>query len=75
MVLLPALLIGGVLDLYSIHLVGSDRFYTAYDPSRTWLPPVDSLPLLVENSLFLQTIKLPGMGGAFVQTFGSNQPL
>ena len=75
MVLLPALLLGGLLDLYSTHLVGKADFYTAVDLLHEDPPPDDSLPTLIGNTLFLQTIKPPLMGGAFVQSFGSNQPL
>ena len=75
MVLLPALLLGGLLDLYSIHQFGKADFYTTVDPGHEDPSPNDSLPTLVGNSLFLQTIKIPLMGGAFVQSFGSNQPL
>lgn len=75
MVLLPALLLGGLLDLYSIHKVGNATFYTSVDLLHEDPPPNDSLPTLVGNTLFLQTIKIPFMGGAFIQSYGSNQPL
>jgi peptidoglycan/LPS O-acetylase OafA/YrhL len=75
MVLLPALLLGGLLDLYSIHQFGKADFYTTVDPGHEDPSPNDSFPTLVGNTLFLQTIKIPFMGGAFVQSFGSNQPL
>ncbi len=75
MVLLPALLLGGLLDLYSVHQVGKADFYTAVDLLHEDPPPNDSFPTLAGNILFLQTIKIPFMGGAFIQSFGSNQPL
>lgn len=77
-VLLPALLLGGVLDWVGMHLAGTGDIYNG----NTGLTSISrdvhtslTLPTLVANSLFLQTIKLPGLGGYSASVFGTNGPL
>jgi peptidoglycan/LPS O-acetylase OafA/YrhL len=74
-VLLPALLLGGILDWAGLHLVGREAYYAALNPLNKNVAADLTLPALAANSLFLQTIKLPGMGGHPAPTFGSNGPL
>jgi len=77
-VLLPALLLGGILDSVGMHLAGTGDIYNG----NTGLTSISrdvhttlTLPALVANSLFLQTIKLPGLGGYSASAFGTNGPL
>lgn len=73
-VLLPALLLGGILDCAGTRLAGSQAQYASLTTDRT--VPVDlSLPTLAANSFFLQDIKLPGLGGRSLPVYGSNGPL
>ena len=77
-VLLPALLLGGVLDWAGMHLAGTDALYSGRSGMNALTVNVHTsltLPALAENSLFLQGIALPGMGKELVPTFGSNGPL
>jgi peptidoglycan/LPS O-acetylase OafA/YrhL len=77
-VLLPALLLGGAIDWAGVHVKGTDQIYAGQ--SGMHLLPMDAhatlnFPTFIENSLFLQTIALPGSGGRPVPLFGSNGPL
>jgi peptidoglycan/LPS O-acetylase OafA/YrhL len=77
-VLLPALLLGGMADWTGMHLAGTDAVYSGRSGMHALTADVHStltLPTLLANGLFLQTIALPGMGGRRVPTFGSNGPL
>lgn len=77
-VLLPALLLGGVLDWTGMNIAGADVVYNGHSGMHTLAFDMRSsltLPTFVANSLFLQTIVLPGAGGHPVPTFGSNGPL
>lgn len=77
-VLLPALILGGALDYAGMHWPGGEAVYTGragmqalkFDihGTLTW-------PVLAGNSLFVQTIALPGMNGHKLPVFGSNGPL
>jgi len=77
-VLLPALLLGGMIDWTGMHVPGTQAVYgghsgmhaLAADVHRSLTPEA-----LAGNLLFLQTIALPGMNGHRVYTFGSNGPL
>ncbi len=69
-VLVPALVLGGVLDLAGIHLFGSAGFYGGHTETHELRFNVASrltLPVLIGNYAFLQ--------GIYVPTFGSNAPL
>jgi peptidoglycan/LPS O-acetylase OafA/YrhL len=77
-VLLPALVLGGAFDWAGTHLAGTEAVYSGHSGMHALITDVHStltLPTLAANSLFLQTIALPGMGGRQVSTFGSNGPL
>jgi peptidoglycan/LPS O-acetylase OafA/YrhL len=77
-VLLPALLLGGALDWAGMHLAGTEAVYSGQASMGSLDKNVHlslTLPTLAANSLFLQTIKLPGMGGDPVRAFGTNGPL
>ncbi len=77
-VLLPALLLGGALDWAGMHLAGSVDLYSGQSGMHALSEDVHAtltVPALVENGLFLQTIALPGTHGYVVPTFGSNGPL
>jgi peptidoglycan/LPS O-acetylase OafA/YrhL len=78
LVLIPALLLGGVLDWTGMHLAGTESVYSGQSGMHALTTDVHTsltLPALAANGLFLQTIALPGMGGRRVPTFGSNGPL
>jgi peptidoglycan/LPS O-acetylase OafA/YrhL len=78
LVLLPALLLGGVADWAGMHMAGTEAIYSGQSGMHSLTFNVRSsltLPTLAANGLFLQTIALPGMGGNRVLTFGSNGPL
>lgn len=69
-VLIPALLLGGALDLAGIHFFGISGIYGGHVGSHELsfdIPAHLRLPVLVGNYVFLQSI--------FVTTFGSNSPL
>ena len=77
-VLLPALMLGGVIDWVGMHIPGAEAIYSGR--SGIHAVPMNvyttlNLPALLGNLLFLQTIVLPGMGGRPVPLFGSNGPL
>jgi peptidoglycan/LPS O-acetylase OafA/YrhL len=77
-VLLPALLLGGVADWAGMHLAGADSVYTAHSGWHSFYKDVHltlNLRTMAANSLFLQGIALPGMSGKHVPSFGSNGPL
>lgn len=77
-VLLPALLLGGMIDQAGMHLPGSAAVYQGCSGMHALTVDVraTSRPVtLLENGLFLQTIALPGMHGRRVPAFGSNGPL
>jgi peptidoglycan/LPS O-acetylase OafA/YrhL len=73
-VLLPALLLGGILDCAGIHLAGSQAHYASLTLDR-FVQADLTLPTLAANCLFLQNIKLPGLGGHSFPVYGSNGPL
>ncbi len=69
-VLIPALLLGGILDMAGIRLFGTTGIYGGHNDTHELVFPVSShlrLPILAGNYAFLQGIYLP--------TFGSNGPL
>lgn len=69
-VLVPALLLGGLLDMAGIHLFGAAGIYGGNIENHELTFPVSShltFPILAGNYAFLQ--------GIFVPTFGSNGPL
>jgi peptidoglycan/LPS O-acetylase OafA/YrhL len=69
-VLIPALLLGGVLDLAGIHFFGTGGIYGAKIGSHELTVAVQTrlhLPILLGNYAFLQ--------GILVSVFGSNAPL
>ena len=77
-VLLPALLLGGALDWAGMHTAGTEAVYSGRSGMHALTVDVHTTltgPTLAANSLFLQTLALPGMGGRKVSTFGSNGPL
>lgn len=77
-VLLPALLLGGAADWAGMHMSGTEAVYSGHSGMHELIVDVHStltLPALAANSLFLQTIALPGMAGHRVPTFGTNGPL
>jgi peptidoglycan/LPS O-acetylase OafA/YrhL len=77
-VLLPALLLGGALDWLGMHLAGTEAVYNGNSGMHALVINVHSTltwPILAANSLFLQTIKLSGVGPYPVPTFGSNGAL
>jgi peptidoglycan/LPS O-acetylase OafA/YrhL len=77
-VLMPALLLGGVLDWAGMHVHGSEGIYRGQSGMHALSSDVH-LSLTAEsfaaNTAFLQTISLPGMKGKALTTFGSNGPL
>ena len=77
-VLLPALLLGGALDWLGMHMPGTEAVYSGNSGMHALAINVHSTltwPILAANGLFLQTIKLPGIGPNAVPTFGSNGAL
>jgi peptidoglycan/LPS O-acetylase OafA/YrhL len=77
-VLLPALLLGGILDWTGMHMPGTVAVYSGQSGMHALAVDVYTtltLPTLAGNSLFLQTIALPGLHGLTVPAFGSNGPL
>jgi peptidoglycan/LPS O-acetylase OafA/YrhL len=76
-VLLPALLLGGLLDWFGMHMAGTGAIYSNHAISRSLFWNVQTsltLKTLAANGLFLQTIKLPGTRFP-VSVFGCNGPL
>jgi peptidoglycan/LPS O-acetylase OafA/YrhL len=77
-VLLPALLLGGMIDWVGMHMTGTEAVYSGQSGMHALTEDVHStltLPTAVENGMFLQTIPLPWMHGWSVPAFGSNGPL
>lgn len=77
-VLLPALLLGGAIDWAGMHMKGTEALYSGQSGMHALAVNVHStltLPALLGNCLFLQTITLPGMNGHPVPLFGTNGPL
>jgi peptidoglycan/LPS O-acetylase OafA/YrhL len=77
-VLLPALLLGGAFDWLGMHMAGTEAVYSGNSGMHALVVNVHSVltwPILAANGLFLQTIRLPGMGANPVPTFGSNGAL
>lgn len=77
-VLLPALFLGGAIDWVGMHLSGTGAIYSGSSGMHLISVNVRStltLPVLLGNCAFLQTIALPGMNGRTVPWFGSNGPL
>jgi peptidoglycan/LPS O-acetylase OafA/YrhL len=69
-VLIPALVLGGILDSTGIHLFGVTGIYGGQTGAHELVFPVRShlsIPILIGNYAFLQ--------GIYVPTFGSNGPL
>jgi peptidoglycan/LPS O-acetylase OafA/YrhL len=76
-VLLPALLLGGLLDWAGMHIPGAEALYSGHSGMYSLTFNVHArltLPVFAGNGLFLQGIVLPG-GGGKLPTFGSNGPL
>ncbi len=77
-VLIPALLLGGALDWLGMHMAGTEAVYNGNSGMHALMINVHSTltwPVLAANGLFLQTIKLPGIGRYPLPTFGSNVAL
>jgi peptidoglycan/LPS O-acetylase OafA/YrhL len=77
-VLLPALLLGGLADWAGMRLPGAGPIYAnhfAAHPEFIDIHTSLTLPALFANALFLQTIALPGMHGHTVPVFGTNTAL
>jgi peptidoglycan/LPS O-acetylase OafA/YrhL len=77
-VLIPALLLGAVLDWTGMHLAGTEAVYSGHSGMSYLIVNVHStltLPVLAENALFLQGTAPPGTGGHVLPRFGSNGPL
>jgi peptidoglycan/LPS O-acetylase OafA/YrhL len=77
-VLLPALLLGGVIDWIGMHMKGTGTVYSGQSGMHSLTVDVHSTltpAAFIGNSLFLQTIAIPGMRGHSVPAFGSNGPL
>jgi peptidoglycan/LPS O-acetylase OafA/YrhL len=77
-VLLPALLLGGALDWLGMHMPGTEAVYSGNSGMHSLAINVHSVltwPILAANALFLQTIRLPGLGPNPIPTFGSNGAL
>lgn len=77
-VLVPALLLGWAIDQAGMHITGTEAIYGGQSGMHALTIDVhgtSSPGTLLGNSLFLQTIALPGMNGRRVSTFGSNGPL
>lgn len=77
-VLVPALLLGGVIDWAGIHMAGTEVVYSGQSGMYSLNFDVGSnltLPTLVGNALFLQGVALPGARSKKVPDFGSNGPL
>ncbi len=77
-VLLPALLLGGILDWTGMRLPGTESVYSGHsgmDALRVSVHSSLTVPTFVANCFFTQTMVLPGMGGKHVSAFGSNGPL
>jgi peptidoglycan/LPS O-acetylase OafA/YrhL len=77
-VLLPALLLGGTLDWLGMHMPGTGAVYSGNSGMHALAFNVHGVltwPILAANALFLQTIRLPGLGPNPVPTFGSNGAL
>jgi peptidoglycan/LPS O-acetylase OafA/YrhL len=69
-VLVPALVLGGILDVAGIHLFGTGGIYGGHTGAHELTSDVQSrltIPIMVGNYAFLQ--------GIYVPTFGSNGPL
>jgi peptidoglycan/LPS O-acetylase OafA/YrhL len=69
-VLIPALVLGGILDITGIHLFGVANIYGGQTGAHELVFSVRnhlSIPILIGNYAFLQ--------GIYVPTFGSNGPL
>jgi peptidoglycan/LPS O-acetylase OafA/YrhL len=77
-VLLPALLLGGMVDWAGMHTRGTAAVYNGQSGMHALTEDVHSTltsGTFVENGIFLQTISLPGMHGKTIPTLGSNGPL
>ncbi|MDR3792606.1 MAG: acyltransferase [Terracidiphilus sp.] len=77
-VLLPALLLGGVLDWAGMHVHGSESIYMGQSGMHALSSNVHSsltMESFAANVAFLQTISPPGTQGKTFITFGSNGPL
>jgi len=79
-VLLPALLLGGAPDWLGMHRPGTEAIYGGNSGMHALLFNVHcalTWPILIANSLFLQTITihLPGFGPYAAPAFGSNGAL
>lgn len=77
-VLIPALLLGGVLDWTGMHLANSEAIYSGHSGMTSLAINVHStltLPVFAANALFLQYAAPPGTGGHMTLGFGSNGPL
>jgi peptidoglycan/LPS O-acetylase OafA/YrhL len=74
-VLIPALLLGGILDWIGMRLAGTETIYTGHSGMHFLTVNVHStltLPVLAENVLFLQDTAPLGTRGHVFPGFGSN---
>ena len=77
-VLIPALALGGAIDLAGMRLADSGTLYSGLSGMQALKFDVHQTLTwygLAGNALFLQTIYLPGGHGFYIPTFGSNGPL
>jgi peptidoglycan/LPS O-acetylase OafA/YrhL len=77
-VLLPALVLGAVLDWAGTHLTGQDAVYGANGRAGTIelnVSPSLTARTFLENAIFMQSLPVPGKPGRAFPTFGSNIPL
>lgn len=77
-VLLPALLLGGIIDWTGMHIIGTAVIYSGHSGMHALTENVHSTltwPMLLGNALFLQTAALPAALGHGISTFGTNGPL
>jgi peptidoglycan/LPS O-acetylase OafA/YrhL len=77
-VLLPALLLGGVIDWAGMHMAGTGVIYSGHSGMHALTENVHltlTWPMLLGNALFLQTAALPAALGHGISAFGTNGPL
>ena len=77
-VLIPALLLGGIIDWAGMHMVGTAAIYTGHSGMHALIVNVHTTltwPMLLGNALFLQTTALPAALGHTISPFGTNGPL
>jgi len=77
-VLIPALLLGAILDWTGMHMAGTETIYSGRSGMHFLTGDVHStltLPVLAENVLFLQNTMPMGVRSHLVPCFGTNGPL